>query len=85
MGTVMEIGVRKPYRKAGLGRTIVAYVEGKLQSRGITRCYVSAYGPAQGFWERCGYGFNGATAKNGLPVMTKDIGACNGNYPDNGK
>ena len=72
-GTILEIGLTPSYRSSGWGRNLVTYVETCLQKSGIAQCYVSAYGPAQKFWTRCGYTENGQTAGNGLPLMTKTI------------
>ncbi len=72
-GTILEIGLIPSYRAAGFGKNMVTYIEDRLQSKNIDQCYVSAYGPAQRFWERCGYVQNGQTASNGLPIMIKKI------------
>ena len=74
MGTILEIGITPPHRGSGHGREILSCIEQNLQREQISRCYVSAYGPAQGFWKSCGYSENGQTASNGLPIMTKTIG-----------
>lgn len=71
MGTILEIGIGKPYRRAGVGSKIVEYVEDELRHEGICQCYVSAYAPARKFWEHCGYLPNGAKAGNGLPILIK--------------
>ena len=71
MGTILEIGIAKPYRRLGVGAKIVQYVEGQLRHSGMGQCYVSAYGPAQEFWKHCGYQFQNANANNGLPIMVK--------------
>ncbi len=73
MGTILEIGVEKPYRRSGAGSKIVHYVEDQLRKSGMRQCYVSAYGPAQEFWKHCGYQFQGANASNGLPMMVKSL------------
>ena len=72
-GTILEIGVIPAYRSSGLGSQIVLHAEKQIVSRGVTLCYVSAYGPAQEFWAKCGYVFNGSTASNGLPIMVNDM------------
>jgi len=72
-GTIMEIGIVKQYRSSGLGKQLVSHVEKRLLEKGIKKCYVSAYGPAQGFWSHCGYSKNGAQASNGLPIMVKKL------------
>ncbi len=71
MGTILEIGIAKPYRRFGIGAKIVQYVEDQLRHSGMGQCYVSAYGPAQEFWTHCGYQFQNANADNGLPIMVK--------------
>lgn len=73
MGTILEIGIEKPARRAGVGTQMVQYVEEQLRQSGIRQCYVSAYGPAQDFWKHCGYQFQGANASNGLPIMVKSL------------
>lgn len=72
-GTILEIGVIPAYRSSGFGYQIVLYAEKQIISRGVSLCYVSAYGPAQEFWAKCGYVFNDSTASNGLPIMIKEI------------
>lgn len=71
MGTILEIGIEKPYRRSGMGAKIVEFVEEELRHGGVSHCYVSAYGPAQEFWSRCGYESSGTNAGNGLPIMIK--------------
>lgn len=72
-GTVMEVGFTGCARSSGHGKELVSYVEDRLRGEGITQCYVSAYGPAQEFWARCGYSDSGRTAENGLPIMIKGL------------
>ena len=72
-GTILEIGITPPYRASGHGKAFVAFIELCLRRKKIKHCYVSAYGPAQKFWARCGYAENGQKANNGLPIMIKDI------------
>lgn len=72
-GTILEIGILPEFRQSGLGSQIVLYVEKQLISMGISQCYVSAYGPAQGFWTKSGYASHGTTASNGLPIMVKQL------------
>ena len=72
-GTILEIGIVKQYRNRGYGVKLESYIENKLLEKGITDCYVSAYGPAQDFWNRCGFEDSGRTAGNGLPIMIKSI------------
>lgn len=73
LGTILEIGLISLHRSAGLGKSLVAYIEKCLQNEHVIQCYVSAYGPAQQFWTSCGYVENGLMAKNGLPIMVKCI------------
>lgn len=70
-GTILEFGIDPAYRNQGLGRRAAAYAEEQMREAGVCGFYVSAYGPAQGFWERCGYCDAGALAPNGLPVLVK--------------
>ena len=73
-GTIMEIGFTGSSRASGYGKELVSYIESRLREKGIIQCYVSAYGPAQEFWTRCGYADSGKTAENGLPIMIKELG-----------
>ena len=73
-GTILEIGIMGSYRSSGYGKALVSFVEKRLSEK-AEMCYVSAYGPAQKFWMRCGYKENGKTASNGLPIMVKTIGS----------
>lgn len=70
-GTILEIGVRKKYREGGYGTQIVKYAEQQMRSNGISSFYVSAYGPAETFWEKCGYVKTEKMASNGLPIFIK--------------
>lgn len=70
-GTILEIGVRPEARKKGLGQELVRYAQAQMKQQGVTSFYVSAYGPAEPFWERCGYCKTERTAKNGLPIYVK--------------
>lgn len=72
-GTILEIGLVPAHRGSGLGQEFVSFIEKSLRERGVTQCYVSAYGPAQKFWIRCGFVPNGKTAENGLLLMIKGI------------
>ena len=74
LGTILEIGLIPEYRSSGKGKEFVAYIERNLQKEGVKQCYVSAYGPAQSFWKRCGYVENGKKASNGLPILIKVMG-----------
>lgn len=73
-GTILEIGLVQSCRGSGHGKEFVSFIEDRLRAKHVKQCYVSAYGPAQGFWSRCGYAENGRTARNGLPIMVKTIG-----------
>lgn len=70
-GTILEFGVNPAYRKQGLGRQAAAYAEDRMREAGVQNFYVSAYGPAQGFWTHLGYAVSGELAPNGLPVLVK--------------
>ena len=70
-GTILEIGVRKGYREGGFGTQIVKYAEQQMRRDGISSFYVSAYGPAEVFWEKCGYVKTEKMASNGLPIFIK--------------
>jgi ribosomal protein S18 acetylase RimI-like enzyme len=72
-GTILEIGLRKTHRNSGFGKAMVAHAERQMIAGGVDGLYVSAYGPAQGFWKKCGYRDNGTAAANGLPIFIKDI------------
>lgn len=71
-GTVLEIGIEKPFRNKGFGAALVNYAEDRLREMGAARFYVSAYGPARAFWARMGYKETGSAASNGLPLMIKE-------------
>lgn len=73
-GTILEIGLIPACRSLGLGRELAEHIEDCLRGCEMTQCYVSAYGPAQGFWKSCGYRANGQKASSGLPIMVKRIG-----------
>lgn len=72
-GTILEIGVEKTGRGMGIGKMLVSRAEENMKT---DRYYVCAYGPAEGFWVKCGYVFAGELADNGLKIMIK--GDCNG-------
>lgn len=73
-GTLLEIGLVPAARGRGLGRLLAAHAEAALAARGITLCYLSAYGPAEGFWQAAGYAPTGGTGENGLRLYRKKIG-----------
>jgi len=67
-GTILEIGVSMEARGNGIGKMLVDFAEARMA---VDRYYVCAYGPAESFWEKCGYAFFGETAENGLKIMEK--------------
>lgn len=73
-GTILEIGLAEKFQKCGFGRELVRFAENQLNTMDISGLYVLAYGPAQGFWERCGYRNSGKIAASGLPVFLKERG-----------
>ena len=73
LGTILEIGLIPTRRGAGQGKALAQYIEDRLRELGAEKCYVSAYGPAEGFWTRCGYEKTEQTAQNGLPIFVKSI------------
>ena len=70
-GTILEIGVSPESRKKGMGIELVQYAEAQMKKAGAEHFYVSAYEPAESFWERCGYEKTERVAQNGLPVFVK--------------
>jgi GNAT superfamily N-acetyltransferase len=72
-GTILEIGLDKEFRNRGIGKALVGFAEQQMNAGGVDGLYVCAYGPAQGFWLKCGYRDSKGIAKNGLPVLIKDI------------
>ena len=74
LGTILEIGLTPASRGAGQGKALVRSIEDRLRELGAEKCYVSAYGPAEGFWTRCGYEKTEQNAQNGLPIFVKNIG-----------
>ena len=73
LGAILEIGFEKPYRRLGFGTDFVAFIENWFIRQRVERCYVSAYGPAQEFWSRCGYVKTSKSGNNGLPIMIKEL------------
>ncbi|MDD3400200.1 MAG: GNAT family N-acetyltransferase [Eubacteriales bacterium] len=73
LGTILEIGVVPAWRNKGNGRELAGYAEDAARRMGIKQMYISAYGPAQQFWLKCGYEDVGRMAKNGLPIMIKQL------------
>ena len=72
-GTILEIGVSRSARNHGLGKLLVDHAESGMS---VPNYYVCAYGPAERFWEKCGYVDSGELAENGLKLMVK--GECDG-------
>jgi ribosomal protein S18 acetylase RimI-like enzyme len=72
-GVILEIGLKKNYRKQGFGQKIVQFAEKKMISEGIDGLYIEAYGPAVSFWTKCGYENSGKTASNELPIFMKQL------------
>ena len=73
LGTIAEIGLLPAFRSSGHGKELVSFAENALRTAGASQCYVSAYGPAENFWLRCGYEKTGETADNGLPILVKTL------------
>lgn len=67
-GTILEIGVIPGMRGSGLGRELVQYAENAMDT---DQSYVCAYGPAEQFWEACGYRHGGEIATNRLKLFEK--------------
>jgi ribosomal protein S18 acetylase RimI-like enzyme len=55
-GTILEIGLCKTHRNRGIGKDMVAHAERHMTAGGVDGLYVSAYGPAQGFWKNAATG-----------------------------
>jgi GNAT superfamily N-acetyltransferase len=67
-GTILEIGVCKDKRGFGYGKQMTEFAE---LSMDVSEYYVCAYGPAERFWQKCGYSDSGHLAENGLKLMVK--------------
>lgn len=67
-GTILEIGVIHAVRGTGLGRRLAELAENAMACE---RYYVCAYGPAERFWQSCGYRDRGGIAENGLKLLVK--------------
>jgi ribosomal protein S18 acetylase RimI-like enzyme len=53
---VYEIGVRKNYRRRGIGRALMTHLERWMQEHGIDEMWVAADNPgAEMFYNACGY------------------------------
>ena len=70
-GTILEIGVTPAARGVGLGRRLAEFAENAMACK---RYYVCAYGPAEAFWQKCGYRATGEVAENGLKLFEKRKG-----------
>ncbi len=67
-GTILEIGIVPAHRGKGYGGELVRHAEIAMDAK---QNYVCAYGPAEAFWQRCGYCDSGETAENGLKLFVK--------------
>ena len=68
-GTILEMGLIPEYRGKGAGRALAEYA---LTQMDVSQVYVCAYGPAEGFWKRCGYEDRGELASNGLKLLVQE-------------
>ncbi|MBQ8835105.1 MAG: GNAT family N-acetyltransferase [Oscillospiraceae bacterium] len=66
--TILEIGIVPKFRGKGYGIPLVRHAENAVQAQNR---YVCAYGPAEGFWQKCGYRDSGELASNGLKLYIK--------------
>ena len=64
-GTILEIGVSYEFRGRGYGQWLVNHARHQLTGVDF---YVCAYGPAEYFWEKCGFHDSGEIAENGLKI-----------------
>ena len=67
-GTILEMGLIPAYRGKGAGREMAEYA---LTRMDVSDFYVCAYGPAEGFWKKCGYEDRGEVASNGLKLLVQ--------------
>ena len=67
-GTILEMGVTPDNRGKGRGRELAEYA---LTRMDVSDFYVCAYGPAEGFWVKCGYEDRGELASNGLKLLVQ--------------
>lgn len=57
---VYEIGVRKSYRRVGIGRALMTHMESWMRENEIEEMWVAADNPgAERFYETCGYSRTG--------------------------
>jgi GNAT superfamily N-acetyltransferase len=57
--------LEKEFRNLGIGTSLAGFVEQRMTAGGADGLYVCAYGPAQGFWIKCGYRDSKRIAKTG--------------------
>ena len=67
-GTILEIGIIPALCRTGLGRRLAEYAENAMACE---KYYVCAYGPAEKFWQKCGYRDTGEVGENGLKLFVK--------------
>ena len=67
-GTILEMGLTPDNRGKGWGRELAEYA---LTRMDVSDFYVCAYGPAEGFWKKCGYEDRGELASNGLKLLVQ--------------
>ena len=67
-GTILEIGMMPSMRGMGRGSLLVEYAERALA---CDKFYVCAYGPAEKFWQKCGYRDTREIGENGLKIFEK--------------
>ena len=68
-GTILEMGLIPEYRGKVAGRELADYALAQME---VSHAYVCAYGPAEGFWKRCGYEDHGELASNGLKLLVQE-------------
>ncbi|MDH5676044.1 MAG: GNAT family N-acetyltransferase [Myxococcales bacterium] len=54
-GKLYQMAVDLPHQRHGLGRRMIAHLEGRLRSDGVGRIYLNARETALGFYEKLGY------------------------------
>jgi predicted GNAT family N-acyltransferase len=59
-GHIGRIAVLRPYRRKGVGRRILSFLETKAKENGLPRVYLGAQLQAVGFYEKLGYRCYGA-------------------------
>lgn len=73
-GTFLEIGLETTIRLQGIGMQVVAHIENIMKEKGAEGFYITAYGPASEFWEKCGYINTHKKASNDLFLYVKNRG-----------